>query len=78
VGIDLTRAAYVVLYSVGYSLSNYDQFLKRTHRPGQTRPVRYYHMVCEGTVDRTIYKALGKRRDLIESVLARLRGEDDA
>lgn len=76
VGIDLTRARYAVLLSVGYSLSNYDQFLARIRRPGQTRPVTYYHLVARKTVDETIYKALGKRRNLIEAVLARLRGHE--
>ncbi len=45
-GIDLTRAAYCVYYSVGFSLGDYLQSLARTHRPGQGRtvPARENHL----------------------------------
>lgn len=69
VGIDLTRACYAVYYSVGYSLSDYDQSLARVHRPGQTRPVTYYHLVARKTVDVSIYNALRERRDVIDYAL---------
>lgn len=68
VGIDLTRAAYAVHYSVGYSLGDWDQWLKRTHRPGQTRQVRYINLVCEGTKDEEVFSALRARRTLVEFV----------
>lgn len=69
VGVDLTRACHAVLYSVGFDRGDYDQELARLHRPGQTRPVRYYHLITEGAIDRRIYTALGQRRDLIDSLL---------
>lgn len=69
VGIDLTRAAYVVNYSVGYSLGDWEQWLKRTHRPGQTRHVAYINLVCENTIDEAVYSALDARKDLVEFVL---------
>lgn len=72
VGIDLTRARYCVYYSVGYSLGDYDQSLARVHRPGQTRPVTYVHLLADGTIDDTIMSALADRRDLVESVLTTL------
>lgn len=72
-GIDLTRACYATYYSVGYSLTDFDQSLKRVLRPGQMRPVTYYHLVTHGTVDQTIYSALDRRRDLVEAVLDRLK-----
>lgn len=75
-GIDLTRARYGVYYSVGYSLTDFDQSVARIHRPGQDRPVTYYHLVMRDTVDVTVYKALSKRRDLVESVIDRLKGYD--
>lgn len=72
VGIDLTRAAYAVYYSVGHGLGDYEQSLARLRRPGQTRCVRYYHLTAVGTVDEDIYEALAERRDVVESVLKRL------
>lgn len=77
VGIDLTRAAYAVYYSIGYSLGDYDQSLKRVHRPGQGRPVTYIHLVATGTVDETVYEALRDRKSLVAGVM-QLRYDVDA
>ena len=72
-GIDLTRAAYCAYYSIGHSLGDYDQSLARIHRPGQTRPVVYYHLTASATVDVAVYDALDKKRNVIDAVLASLR-----
>lgn len=73
VGIDLTRARYCGYYSKGYSLGDYEQSLARVHRPGQTRPVTYYHWVVEGTVDERVMSALEKRKDVVEDILAQIK-----
>lgn len=72
-GVDLTRARYSVYYSVGFSLGDYEQSLKRTHRPGQTRPVTYIHLIAQGTVDEKVYKALSERKQIVEHVLEELK-----
>lgn len=72
VGIDLTRSCYAVYYSMSWSLGDYEQSLARLRRPGQTRCCRYYHLVADGTVDEDIYKALRERKDVVDSVVARL------
>lgn len=69
VGIDLTRSAYAIYYSLGYSLGDYLQSLARTDRPGQTRPVTYFHLIAEGTVDRTVYAALRSRKEVVDAVI---------
>lgn len=71
VGIDLTRAAYAIYYSVGYSLADYLQSVSRLHRPGQKRKVSCYHLVASNTIDEKVYKALEKREEVIESVLGK-------
>ena len=71
-GIDLTRARIAVYYSLGYSLAEYEQSRARLHRPGQTRPVEYLHLVASGTVDGLIYEALRARADVVASVVERL------
>jgi SNF2 family DNA or RNA helicase len=71
-GIDLSRAAYCVYYSLGFSLGEYEQSLARLRRPGQTRCVRYYHLVAQGTVDEQVYAALRERRSVVDAVLERL------
>lgn len=68
-GIDLTRARYCIYYSIGFSLGQYEQSLSRTHRPGQTRKVFYYHLVVQNSVDEKVYQALADRKDVIESII---------
>lgn len=77
-GIDCTRASYACYYSLSHSLGDYEQSLARLRRPGQTKPCRYYHLVVEGTVDRTIYNALQSKRDVVEEVLSRLQRRANA
>jgi SNF2 family DNA or RNA helicase len=67
-GINLTRSRICVQYSLGFSLGDYCQSIKRLHRPGQLRPVDYVHMVIKNTVDMKIMNALAKRQADIESV----------
>lgn len=69
VGIDLTRACYVVYWSKDFSLGNYLQSTARAHRPGQTRPVTFYHIIAEGTIDERLEKALTSKQDVIESII---------
>ena len=85
-GISLVRACYAVYYSLGFSLSQYEQSLARLDRPGQTRPVTYYHLIVEKTVDEKLYKALDNKRKVIEELLldyggfgleARIRDEEE-
>ncbi len=73
VGVDLTRARYSTYYSLSFSLGEYDQSLSRVHRPGQTRPVEHIHLVARGTVDQRIMRALEKRAEVVESILAEIK-----
>jgi SNF2 family DNA or RNA helicase len=73
VGIDLTRAATAIYYSTGYDLGAYIQSRARVHRPGQTRPVTYVHLIAEGTIDESILAALRAREDVVTSILASAR-----
>lgn len=68
-GIDLTRAHFAVYYSLGFSLGDYEQSLARVHRPGQTEPTTFIHLLAKGTVDEKVYKALQARKNVIEYVL---------
>jgi SNF2 family DNA or RNA helicase len=72
VGIDLTAAAYCVYMEGTFNYGNYEQSLKRIHRPGQRRPVTYYHLIADGTIDVKVYKALQNKEQVIDSVLSEL------
>jgi SNF2 family DNA or RNA helicase len=73
VGVDLTRARYSMYYSLSFSLGEYDQALARVHRPGQTRPVEHVHLVARNTVDVKIMRALEKRAEIVQSILAEIK-----
>jgi SNF2 family DNA or RNA helicase len=73
VGIDLTRAAYAIYYSTGFSLGDYLQSRARLYRAGQKRPVMFYHLYLRGTIDEYVARAIAARQDLVESVLKELR-----
>ncbi len=72
-GINLTRSHICVFYSLDHSLAKYEQALKRIHRPGQTRPCLYYHLVATrsngGTIDQDILQALENKKDYVRLVM---------
>lgn len=68
-GVDLSRAAYCVFYSLNHSLGDFDQALARCHRHGQTQSVTYIHLIARNSIDTKIYSALQRRADVVRSVL---------
>lgn len=68
-GVDLTRARYGIWYSLGYSVSDYDQARARLVRTNQARPVAFIHLIAENTADQAVYDAIDDRRALISAVL---------
>jgi SNF2 family DNA or RNA helicase len=71
VGVDFTRSAYCIFYSIGHSLGDYEQALARILRTGQDRPVIYGHLVAEGTVDEDVYVAVESKASIVETVMER-------
>lgn len=78
VGIDLTRARFAVLYSLGFSLGDYEQFRSRLDRPGQKDSVSFYHLVARRTVDVQVYAAFRGRQNVIDTVLAHMMEAQEA
>lgn len=74
--IDLTRAALAIDISPTFALGDWDQSRKRLHRPGQERPTRFIKLMTEGTIEPVVYRALEKRRNVINAVLE-MRGRHD-
>jgi SNF2 family DNA or RNA helicase len=63
-------------------LALYLQSKKRIHRPGQTRPVYYYHLIAdladgEPTIDSTVMEAVRLKRDIIDYVMEKEGNTDD-
>ena len=68
-GLDLTRARYAIYYSLGFSLGDYSQSMARLHRPGQSAPVEYIHILARGTVDEQVMDALARREAVVDHIL---------
>ena len=68
-GISLTQARYCIYYSLGFNLADYLQSMARVHRPGQTRPVQYIHIVAQNTIDITVINSLARKQDVVASIL---------
>lgn len=71
---DFTRARYLIYYTMTDRLALYLQSKKRIHRPGQTRPVYYIHLVADlangkPTIDKTVMEAVRMKKDIIDYVM---------
>lgn len=73
-GIDLTRACRCVFYTLGYSLAQHEQAIKRIHRPGQTRTCHYYYMTSvqpdSSTIDEGILQAIRQKKEYVDLVMS--------
>lgn len=71
--IDLTRARYCIYYSLPKRLALYDQSRKRIHRPGQSRPCYYYHMIATlkkgKSIDEKMKKSLELKKNIVDYVM---------
>lgn len=74
-GIDLSMACYCIIYSIGHSLGEYQQLCRRVNRPGQTRTVRYYHLLAKDSVDEKVYNALQAKEEVVNYILHGIRQE---
>ena len=77
-GVSMVRARYAIFYSLGFSLSQYEQALARLRRKGQERSVTYIHLVASKTVDEKVYRALREHKDVVEYILETVMEKRDA
>jgi SNF2 family DNA or RNA helicase len=80
-GVDLTRADVAIYFSVGYSLADYQQSLKRLDRPTfdkRKRSVLNIHLLAEGTIDEEVYTSLANKEDVVEGVMKRIKARQAA
>lgn len=68
-GITLHASNCAVYYSLTYNYATYAQSTDRIHRIGQRYPCTYIHLVCPGTVDEAILKALDRKEELAKTIV---------
>jgi len=68
VGITLTAANVGIFYSTTFQYDHYQQAKDRIHRPGQTKPVIYYHLIVRGTIDERIMESNYSKKNLADKI----------
>lgn len=76
-GLNLQKGGNIVVwYGLTWSLELYQQANGRLYRQGQTKPVVIYHLLCKGTMDEDVIKAVSGKADkqeaLMQAVKARI------
>ena len=68
-GITLTGASTMIYYSNGYDLLLRQQSEARIDRIGQTKNINYIDIICDGTIDEKIIKALRKKINIATEIM---------
>lgn len=64
---------HVIWFGLTWNYELYTQANKRLHRQGQTEKVIIHHLVCSGTRDEDVMRALEKKEDVQNWVMASLK-----
>ena len=63
-GLNLQSGGHVIVwYGLTWSYEQYEQANARLHRQGQELPVRIYRLVCTGTADQLVIRALERKHE---------------
>ena len=68
-GLTLHRARYAVYESMSNQAAHYLQSLDRIHRRGQSRPVEYIVLLCQGSIEEEEYSRLLRKEAAAQSLL---------
>ena len=69
-GLNLTRADFVILLDPWWNPAIEDQASDRAHRIGQTKPVTIYRLIAKNTIEEKIIALHNEKRDLAEKILS--------
>ena len=69
-GLTLHRARYAVYESMSNQAAHYLQSLDRIHRRGQTRPVEYIVLLCQGSIEEEEYARLLRKEAAAQHLLS--------
>ena len=69
VGVNLTAAAYVVLFDPWWNPAVESQAVDRTHRIGQSKPVFVYRIVTRDSIEEQILELQARKRQLAQDLM---------
>lgn len=67
-GLNLQKANKIIYFSLPERSDLFEQSKARIHRIGQDRPCFYWIMMCDRSVEESIYKTLQERRDYTDDL----------
>lgn len=76
-GLTLTEASYAFYYSLSYNYEEFHQSLYRIYRPGQTRAMTYYFLVCPRTIDEDLLEVVREKKNLSDLITDGQFSRDD-
>lgn len=68
VGLTLTAASNVLFLELDWTPAAHDQAEDRCHRIGQEDSVTAWYLLCEGTIEETIYQLIQEKRAICSAV----------
>ena len=73
-GLNMQEGGHIIVwYTPTWNLEQYQQANARLHRQGQERPVLCYRLICDGTIDDRVVKALSVKDNAQETLLSLIR-----
>nr|WP_308742073.1 DEAD/DEAH box helicase [uncultured Anaerocolumna sp.] len=67
-GLNLQKANKIVYFTPTVRCEQWMQSLKRIHRIGQNKPCFYYQIICKGSIEEDMYKALERGVDYTDEL----------
>lgn len=67
-GLNLQKANKIIYFTPPERCELWMQSQKRIHRIGQTQPCFYYKLICKGSIEENIYKALDRGTDYTDEL----------
>lgn len=67
-GLNLQKCCRVIYFTLPESSELFEQSRKRIHRIGQNKKCFYYILMCQGSVEERIMKALKERKDYTDAL----------
>lgn len=78
-GLNLQQGGHhIIWFGLPWSYEQYLQANKRLHRQGQKSTVIVHHLICRGTVDEIVLKALGQKEKSQDYVLEALKAKKES
>lgn len=74
-GLNLQKANKIIYFTLPERSELYEQSKKRIHRIGQEKPCYYYTLICRGSVEQVILRALKQRKDFTDELFKEVENE---